>query len=160
MSGLQLTHTLQNGSKLLKATIIVIVFTLLLNGCSIDWWVGDGRGDWTLNLQGGYAISKINSNEILLVHKNNPNDSGGTIVIPKYFVVAYQLYESYICLAGIRTQKISASEDELRETVLAYYLVETTNGEVVGPLKSYDELADYCSTIGLEINDKWINIKE
>lgn len=149
-----------NGRMLLKVTIAALVLILLLSACSVGWWIGDGRGDWTVDLYEGYGISKINSNEILLVHKEKPNDSGGSIILPNYFVIAYQLHKPYICLKGIRTQKISASEDELNDMVLSYYLVDTTKGEVIGPFESYNDFVERCSSLGLEIEDEWIKVNE
>ena len=136
------------------------VIILFLSACSADWWVGDGRGDWTLDLYEGYGISKINSNEILLVRKENPNDSGVAIILPNYFVIAYQLHEPYICLEGIHTQEISASEDELNDMVISYYLVDTANGEVIGPFESQDDYVERCSSLGFEIEDEWIKTNE
>ena len=160
LSGLLLTRIQQNGRMLLKMTIPTLVLLLFLSSCAADWWIGDGRGDWTLNLYEGYGISKINSNEILLVHKENPNDSGGAIVLPNYFVIAYQLHQPYIWLEGIHTQGISASEDELNDMVLSYYLVDTTNGELIGPFESYDDFIELCSSLGLEIENEWIRTYE
>lgn len=160
LNGLLPTRIQLNGRMLLKVTIATLVLILFLSACSVDWWVGDGRGDWTLDLYEGYGISKINSNEILLVHKENPNDSGGSIILPNYFVIAYQLHEPYICLEGIRTQEISVSEDELNDMVLSYYLVDTTNGEVIGPSESHDDFVERCSSLGLEIEDEWIKTKK
>lgn len=160
LNGLLPTHIQQNGRMLLKATIAILVFTLFLSACSAEWWVGDGRGDWTLDLYEGYAISKINSNEILLIRKENPSDSGGSIILPNYFVTAYQLCKPYICLEGIHTQKISASEEELNDMVLNYYLVDTTNGEGIGPFESYDDFIKRCSSLGLNIEDEWIKTNE
>ena len=158
LNGLLHIRTRQNGWILCKVTLAVLVLTLFTSGCSADWWVGDGRGDWTLDLNEGYAISKINSNEILLVHKANPNDSGGSIVLPNYFVTAYQLHESYICLEGVRTREISISEDELYDMALSYYLVDTTNDEVLGPFESRDDFVKRCSSLGLEMEDEWMEI--
>ena len=160
LNGLLPTHIQQNGRMLLKATIAILVFTLFLCACSADWWVGDGRGDWTLDLYEGYAISKINSNEILLIHKEDPNNSGGSIILPNYFVIAYQLHKPYICLEGIHTQGLSASEDELNDMVLNYYLVDTTSGEEFGPFESYDDFIERCSSLGLNIEDEWIKTSE
>ena len=157
MNGLLPTRIQLNGWMLLKVTVALLALTLalFLSACSVDWWVGDGRGDWTLDLYEGYGISKINSKEILLVHKENPNDSGGSIILPKYYVIAYQLHEPYICLEGIHTQGLSASEDELSDMVLSYYLVDTTNGEVVGPFESREDFVESCSSLELEIEVEW-----
>ena len=144
-----------NGRMLLKLTIAALVLILFLSACSVERWVGDGRGDWTLDLYEGYGISKINSNEILLVRKENPNDSGGSIILPNYFVIAYQLHEPYICLEGIHTQEISASEDELNDMVISYYLVDTTNGEVIGLFESDDDFMERCSSLGCICPKYW-----
>lgn len=149
-----------NGRMLLKVTVAALVLALFSSACSVNWWVGDGRGDFTLDLYEGYGISKINSKEILLVHKENPNDSGGSIILPNYFVIAYQLHQPYICLEGIHTQGISASEDELNDMVLSYYLVDTTNGELIGPFESRDDFIEHCSSLGLEIENEWIKTNE
>ena len=160
MNGMLPTRIQLNGRMLLKVTIAVLVLILFLSACSVEWWVGDGRGDWTLDLIEGYGISKINSMEILLIHKENPNDSGGSIILPNYFVIAYQLHEPYIYLEGIHTQGISASEDELSNMVLSYYLVDTTNGEVIGPFESCDDFVERCCSLGLEIEDEWTKTNE
>lgn len=156
MNGLLFTRNQQSGRMFLKLIATSLILVLFLSACSADWWVGDGRGDWTLDLCKGYAISKINSDRILFVHKKNPSDSGGAIVIDNYFVMAYQMYEPYICLEGIRTQKLSASEEELNRMELIYYLVDTTNGEVAGPFETHDDFVEHCSSIGLTVEAEWL----
>ena len=161
MNGLLPISIQQNGRMLLKVAIAILVLSLFLSGCfSIDWWVGDGRGDWTLDLYEGYAISKINSREILLVYKEKPSDSGGAIILLNYFVVAYQLHEPYICLKGIRTQEIAASEEELNAKVFSYYLIDASNGEVIGPFHAYDDFVQHCNSLSLEIKDEWIKAEK
>lgn len=141
----------------MKVLSLVLLCAMLFSGCSAYWWVGDGRGDWTLDLYNGYAISKINSKEILFVHKENPTDSGGSIVLSHYFVTAYQLYEPYICLAGIRTQGLSISDEELNSSIVSYCLVDTTTGKVSRLYTSIDAFIQYCDSIGLQINNEWIS---
>lgn len=160
LNGLLPTRIQLNGRMLHKVTVVAIALTLFLSACSVDWWIGDGRGDWTLDLIEGYGISKINSKEILLIHKENPNDSGGSIILPHYFVISYQLHEPYIYLEGIHTQGISASDDELSNMVLSYYLVDTTNGDVIGPFESRDDFVELCSSLGIEIEDEWAKTAE
>lgn len=160
MNGLQPTPIRQNGRMFLKLTAVALIVILFLSACSSDWWVGDGRGDWTLDLCKGYAICKINSREIVLVYREDPNFPGGEFALPNFFVVAYQMYEPYICLEGIRTQKLSASEDELNRMELSYFLVDTTNAEVAGPFETHDDFAEYCSSVGLEVKNEWIKPKK
>ena len=156
MNGMRLTPIKLNGRMLINTTAALLVFSLLLTGCSLEWWFGNGRGDWTLDLCSGYAISKINSYEILLVHKDNPGDSGGTIVIQNYFVTGYQIYAPYLCVAGICTQAATVSEEELEAMTLCYYLVDTTNEKVTGPFENYDDFVAYCNSMALEIEKEWI----
>lgn len=156
MIGSLLTRVRQNGRMLLNVKIAVLVLTIFLSSCSAEWWLGDGRGDWTLNLIDGYCIDKINSKEIVIIHKKNPNDLGGSFVVPRYFVTAYQVHEHYICLEGIHMQGLSISEDELNARVLSYYLIDTTNDEVIGPFESYDVFVEHCRSLALEIKDEWI----
>ena len=146
----------QNGSAPIKAIVFIVILTLLLNGCSVgDQLVGDGRGDWTLSLRNGYAISKINSKEILLIHKKNDSDSNGSIVIPRYFITAYQLQEMFICLKGILTQGMIATEEELENMQLSYFLVNTATGEILGPYESEDEFRELCQLFSIKISDRW-----
>ena len=160
LNGLQPIRTQQNGQLIIKATIVIVVVALLLSACSADWWVGDGRGDWTLDLYSGYAISKINSKEILLIYKENPNNSGGSIILPNYFIMAYQLHEPYIFIAGIHTQGLSASEDELNNGMLSYYLIDASDGKVIGPLETHNDFADCCNSLGLDLKDEWIKTRD
>lgn len=156
MNGSPLTHIQQNGRMLLKMTLIAVILSVLFCGCSSYWLVGDGRGDWTLDLKEGYAISRINSREILLIHKENPDDAGGEIVISNYFITAYQLYEPYICLEGIKTQGMAASEDELNNMVLSYYIIDTTSAEVIGPFESQNGFIEHWSSLGINLEEEWI----
>ena len=129
---------------------------MFLSGCSAKWWVGEGRGDWILDVCSGYFISKINSREILFVYKEKPDDSGSKIIIPNYFVTAYQIQDPYIFLEGIQTEQITISDDELDGRVLKYYIVNSSDGNVIGPLESYDNLLDKCDVLALDLQDKWL----
>ena len=137
-----------------------MILVFMLSACSSEWFIGDGRGDWTLDISNGYAISKINSYEILLVYKENPSDSGGSIILSNYFIKAYQFYDPYLCLEGICTQEIAISQDELIAAELSYFLVNTNNGEIVGPFESYNDFAAYCGDIVLKISNNWIRVKD
>lgn len=160
MNGMLLTHIQRNGQIFLKIIITVLAILLFVCGCSLKWWVGDGRGDWTVDLYEGYSISKINSYEIIFGYKESPESPGGSIIIPNYYVTAYQICEPYVCLEGIHTQKITISDEELKNRVLSYYIVDTTDGGVIGPFESDDTLVDYCNSLALEISDKWVSTND
>ena len=155
MNGMRHTHIQQIGHWYIKLGVIILICVLFFSSCSSYWLVGDGRGDWDYEIYEGYCIDKINSRQILLTHRNNPEDSGGTIIISKYFVTNYQLQEPYILVEGINTQSNSISDEELNNSVLTYYIVDTINGEVVGPLASYVELEEQCSVLSIDIDSEW-----
>ena len=113
-----------------------------------------------MDLYAGYSIVKVNSKEIVLTYREDWNDSAGTFVIENYYVIAYQLCDQYICLEGICTQEMMASEEELRNNMSSYYFVDTTDGGVVGPFESYDDFLDCCHITNIEITDKWIDVKK
>ena len=139
----------------IRKSLCVLLCIILLTGCSSDWLVGDGRGDWTLELCAGYAVSRINAHEILVGHKNKPDAPGYEIVIPNYFVTAYQIQKPYICFQGIPTQGSCITDEERLNGKLSYYLIDTVSGEVNGPYPSYIDFLEYCRTIPLELTQEW-----
>ena len=160
LTGMLNIHTKQSGIKYLSAVVSILVCVLCLAGCASNWseWlVGDGRGDWTLELFAGYNISKINSREILVGHKENPEDVGNSIVIFNYYVTAYQTYEPYIYLEGIQTQNISISNEELELRELSYYLIDSTSGDIKGPFDSIEDFINFGVSLGLDMDKKWVN---
>ena len=124
----------------------------------MDWLVGDGRGDWILDIYGDYAVAKINSYCICLVYREK--QEGGwehrSFVVPNYFIKAYQVHEPYICLEGIITKSEFISADELKRGELSYYLVDASSGDVIGPYDSYEEYVEHCGDLEIEITDEWL----
>ena len=160
MSGLRNTPMRQSGL-IFHKIIAVILCLFTLSGCSNEWWVGYGRGDWTIDLCKGYAITKVNSKSINLIYKEDIADSGGSFVIPSnYFVQAYQLLEPYIFLEGIHTAKSFATDDELKNCVQIYYVVDTETHEIIGPLENYEDLKAKCSMLNLDLDDNWTHTKD
>lgn len=167
MNGVRHIRILRIGRKLNSLIIIILAFTLFLNACSYnrqlqselsEFFFGDGRGDWSFELCSGYSIIKTNSKGVTLGYKEKPDDSGWSHVISNnYFITSYQMYEPYIILEGIQHKDIFISEDELSNAILSYYFVDTTSGEVKGPFESYDDLAEYCCSVELELGE-WIKI--
>lgn len=139
----------------IRKSLCVLACLILLTGCSADWFVGDGRGDWTIDLCAGYTICKINSNQILIGYEKQSELAGGTIVIPNFFVTAYQIQGSYICIQGIRTQGSCITEEERTGGRLCFYLIDTLSGETYGPYLSYIDFLEYCRTISLELAQEW-----
>lgn len=167
-----LTVVHRTQKKLLKAVVITLVFSLFVGGCSSEWWVGDGRGDWSFDLFGGYYIDKANSYAVSLCNDERKRTFGpgkfgsmefsgeSNIIIPSYFVTACLLREPYICLEGIQTEEWwTISEDELNTRVLIYYLVNAENDEIYGPFESYVALITFCHSLGIQTKkDEWIQI--
>ena len=136
--------------------VVALIFIFFLNSCSSYWFVGDGRGDWSTELLGGFYITKVNSYEILVTYKETPVDVSATIVVPKYFVDSYQVQGSYIILKGIKTEGTVASKKELNDMILSYYIICVENSEILGPFDTYDEFYDKCKTLELDITRDWV----
>ena len=141
-------------------SIIILMVSLLLCSCSLDWWLGDGRGDWTVDLFEGYAVSKINSREIILVHKDDPDATGGSIILPNFFVTAYQLHNPYVCIEGFFMQGRSASDEKLKAMELNYYLLDTDSGELVGPFDSYDRFKEHTDYLSIKMSEEWVRTQK
>ena len=159
MNGSQPIHTRQNGKMFLKIIATILVLSCILSGCSLEWWLGDGRGDWTMELFSGYSISRINGHQIVLGYKKSPEDVVYTTVIANYYVAAYQLHEPYICLEGIQTRSFSASDEELTTKDPSYYLINTVNGDIIGPFEYLSAFSDHCALVGVDITEEWTQTK-
>lgn len=155
LNGMLPIHMRHNGQMLIKVIIVVLIAVLLLSGCSRDWIAGDGRGDWTVELCAGYSIVKINSRQICLGYKESLDAPGSSIIISNYFVTAYGMSDSYIFLKGIQTKEHTISNDERHNPEFVYYLVNTTDDDVIGPFEAYDDFLKLCSSLGLEIETEW-----
>ncbi len=158
MRGMQHIKSPLTGKLLIKCIAQIFVLGFLLTGCSAEWWAGYGRGDWSIPIHNGYEITKVNSSEILLTYKENPDDTSCSIVIPYFYITAYQIQEQYILLEGIPTQNSMASDEELATELRSYYLINTTTGEITRPLSS-QSLNDECEKLCLEPDEEWIIIK-
>ncbi len=155
MSGMQHIPIQQHGRLFHRLWVFLLLIAILFSGCSTQWWIGDGRGDWTQDLINNYAITKVNSREILLILKSSEDTSGGKIVIEHYFVKRYQVADSFILLEGVAMRGLSATEEELHSEALIYYAVDTVNNKIEGPLGSYDELKTYCASQSVSIDTDW-----
>lgn len=151
MNGMLHTPSQLNGKLSHKAIIFILVILFTLVACS------EGRGDWTQELHSGYAISCVNSNEIVIVRKERSDQIGYSFVIDNFYVSAYWTNSHYIGLKGIQTKDIIATDEELNSGISCYYLVNTTDAKVLGPFESEEVLIEFCSEMNVELAWKWIN---
>lgn len=158
MSGSRPVRILRNNRvmiKLLSVSLLLCLFVSLA-GCSLHALGGDARGDWTLELYGGYAIEKVNSHCINLVRLFDDGTGGGTYIIPNFFVQGFQTSEPYILLKGIHCEERFATDVELNATDYSYYLFSTADGMLAGPYASFDELVSSCADHALLVQDTWL----
>ena len=157
---MQHTRIQQNGLMFVKIFLVLLITVSMLSGCSDYWFVGDGRGDWIIDIYAGYAIDKVNSDSIYLVHRKKNENVGVTvneIVIEKYFVTGYQVHPPYIFVEGIHTQSIGGiSDDEWERRELNYYLIDTATDEISGPFLSEDDLSAFCNSLEMLFVSQWI----
>ena len=158
MIGLLRIPRSQNGRRLINLLMAILIMMLLLSGCEGDWLVGYGRGDWTENLIGGYAIDKINSQDIEFIHKESYDDSGGTFSISNFLVVGYQIQEPYILLEGIHMQGWRVTEEELQAGVLSYCIVNAENDDILGPFETQNEFEAHCDALEITNYGEWIKV--
>lgn len=123
--------------------IAVLVVAVLLCGCSAEWWVGDGRGDWEKELCNGYTITKLNNHQIVLTYPQN--DYSSIDIIENFYVTAYQNCDPYILVKGIPTQDGSLSENDVDKGILVYYFIDSLEHSITGPFESFEKLQDYCN---------------
>jgi hypothetical protein len=135
--------------KAFKMLILIIGILVMLCSCSA------GRGDRYINLMRGYAIDVVSSREVLVIYSSS-DTAGNTIVIPCYFIAAYQLFEDTIILKGIRTQDNAISDDELEECDYSYFLIDTISNHISGPFLSHSELESFCASLEIKITNDWI----
>lgn len=154
MNGMLHIHIQQSGRMLYKCIVLLLILSLVLSGCS------EGRGDWTIELHSGYSIDCVNSREIVLVYKETPEQVGSSFAIPNYYITAYWMNDNYIVLEGIQTEKIAASEEEINNRVLSYYVVDTTSNNISDPFKVRTSLEEYCATLEIDISQDWVLIPE
>lgn len=157
MNGMLPLRMQRSGKRSLRFMAGLLVWIFMASGCSF-FSPGDGRGDWTLDLCGGYCICRVNSREKVLIYKEDYADSGGKFVLEtNYYICAYQMDEPYVFLKGIQTKRWVISDEELKSRDFQYYLVDTDHDEVIGPSSSEEEFAEVCISEGTEMPKEWLN---
>lgn len=139
---------------LIPAIIIFYIIIALLAYLPIEQWVGDGRGDWEKELCNGYAITKINSHQIVLTYHGDDRFSS-SILLDNYFITGYQNHDPYILVKGIPTQGHTLSENDLESSDILYYFVDTIEHSIDGPYKSSEEFRAYCYARSIAVSENW-----
>ena len=154
MNGMQHMNTQQSGHRLLSLISAILTMLLFFNSCA------GGRGDYTIELLNGYAVSKINSREMLFGKKDGITETSYTIVISHYFVKAFQLHDPYILLQGIETKELCISDEELEANKRVYYFVDSSSENIVGPFETIDQLSTCCNLYEIVLLDEWTSIEK
>ncbi len=144
-----------------RIIVLVLLFaavSVTLSGCRY-LLIFAGRGDYEIELFNGYYITRVNSRCIVLSYKDDPEASGSSAGLDRFFITGYQLYEPYIGLAGIDTHDVYITDEELDLRVTTYYLIDTVQGNVAGPFESIDAYTQYCATLNLDVREGWIQPK-
>lgn len=131
--------------------ILLVLALILLCGC--------GLSDWEYKLMEGYAITRCNSEEIYLTHRES-EDAGGSILLPNYRVTAACANERYIGIQAIRCKGLDEYEQGIAMGGSAFYLVDAINHEVYGPFASQTEYDAKCSELSAGDMESWRTTEE
>jgi len=126
--------------------IIVVSFT----SCS-------GLNDWEYSLPGGYAVIKINSQNVVF----SKVESDGTILLSR-FITDFCYNDSYIALKRIPMDNIDRNEmidiDSYDLSMIEYYLVNIESDELLGPF-NFDEYTEKIVEFKVGELCEWTNTK-
>lgn len=112
--------------------ILMSILVCLLTACP-------GLQDWWLELPNNYKLSHVNVRDIEVVY-GLEGESWATIVIDGH-VIAYCADERYLGVQQISQEDYDAFTED-KEVDISYYLLDTEEDEVWGPLslEEYQEL--------------------
>lgn len=147
MTERRMMYTKQTGSRWIRFVLLIII-AFILTGC--------GLGDWNYNLPNGYAIWRINSQDIALVKLEN--EYSGTCVIDRY-ILEFCYNDTYIGIKRLMVDDSIPYQDVDIETMdhsnPSYYLVNTLEDKVMGPYTA-EEYDDQIKAMGVETMCDWI----
>lgn len=138
MSGLRHSHKLPGGKQFLKITILILLVCVILLGC-IDqvasFIPGPGRSDWEVQLTDQYYIIKANSCSVKICRAS---DTPGLYenLLSNFYLTKYCVLDSFICIEGIVTEGLFATEEEQESEEWCYYLLDIRDGTLCGPYDS------------------------
>ena len=148
-------------------TILVLCLTVLLcgtTGCfrlmkSVREFFDpdDFSQDWYLELTGDYRLDRVNSNCIVLQKKDAR--TGGQTVIKNCFVTKYCIELPYICVEGIPTKDAFITDEEKRNHVVAYYVVDMERDVIEGPFQMFSEMQEHFGYFFIPSLDVWPEAK-
>ena len=127
------------------AFLLLIAFSFAVCGC---------QGDWRYDLMGGYAITRIDSKCISLVHYEEA-DGPGSYVSENFFVTDFCRNQRFIGVQGIPTADTFATDEELAQTERCFYLVDTMDGKIYGPYSDQQEWTAQSHAVGTEDLPAW-----
>lgn len=132
------------------ALLLMMALAFTLWGC---------QGDWRYDLVDGYAITRVNSRHICLLHYET-EDGSGRYVIEKFFVTDFCRSQNFIGLQGIPTADIFATEEELTKTERCFYIVDI-NGEIIhGPYADREEFVTRWAGLSGDVLPDWTSTEE
>ncbi|MBP3686072.1 MAG: hypothetical protein J6J21_03480 [Clostridia bacterium] len=151
----------------IRLLLFILCIALCLSSCTplLEWIVGDGRGDWTLNLIADYYLVRSNAHNITISFCRHYSAEGEPhmfrTVLAYTFVTAYEVHDPYICVEGIPTEKeTGASDEELESLKRVYYLLDTTEHTTEGPFETFGDFFEHCKTVGITPTRNWVSTKE
>lgn len=156
MIGMQRSHIQQHGKRLVS---IILCFCLLcLGGCT-------GSSDLYYSLPNGYAVTRINGSQIVIIYNNDwRSEQGqewdGRIVLTNYFVKGFCYNESYIGLFGTRTEASSATSQEITSGAIQYYLIDSRTREILGPYATQEDFNKACTSSNAGVFDSWYEVAD
>lgn len=137
----------------------ILICTLLLSSCSA-WLENEDWENYGIVLVEKYYITAPERDRVKF-SKENDNISGVyQYLIPNCHVEAYYIHENYICISGIHTEAIQASDEELENGKIEYYLFNIETESLEGPYENFDTFEAHCNTKGFSVVDKWLLVVE
>lgn len=153
---MQHLHILPLGKMLVS--FVLICALLCCFGCTEST-------DLYFSLPNGYAVSRLNGSQIVLIYNDNwENELGqvwdGIIVLPNYYVKGFCYHGSFIGVFGTQTETPSATMQERESGAIQYYLLDSQSSEMWGPFASKAEYDKVCTSMNIPIVDDWYEVTD
>ena len=137
--------------KLVFMNTLLLFFVLLISGCA------SGRGDWSYELPNEYQVFMCNSHQIMIIGKEHhvvENVSTNTYV--ENYIIEFCYDNQYVGAKRIVPADIlHATTEEIYNNTPTYYILDTSTGDVCGPLDENSYLMK-CNNLDIQMCD-WIS---